>query len=152
MFPALRIGYLVVPESRVSLFSNAKWLCDRSTPLLQQYALKDWIVEGHFERHIRRMRELYNQRRQILIAAFEKYFGDRVTILGANAGIHVMVRINTAFSDRILIEKAAAVGVGLISARKYYLQPQDQGEFIFGYAQLTENQIEQGIFKLSQII
>jgi len=63
-----------------------------------------------------------------------------------------MVRIDTEFSDRVIIQKAAAVGVGLISASKYYLQPQDQGEFIFGYAQLTENQIEQGIFKLSQIL
>ena len=98
------------------------------------------------------MRKLYNLRRQVLIKAFEQYFGDRVTILGANAGIHVMVRIETALLDKVVIQKAAAVGVGLISAREYYLQPQNQGEFIFGYAQLTENQIEQAILKLSQVL
>ncbi len=152
MFPSLRIGYLVVPESWISLVSNAKWLCDRVTPLLEQYALTDWIAEGHFERHIRRMRKLYNLRRQVLVKAFEQYFGDRVTLLGANAGIHVMVRIETALLDKVVIQKAAAVGVGLISAREYYLQPQEQGEFIFGYAQLTENQIKQGILKLSQVL
>jgi GntR family transcriptional regulator / MocR family aminotransferase len=151
MFPSLRIGYLVVPQSLISLVSSAKWLCDRSTPLLEQYALTDWIAEGYFERHIRRMRQLYNLRRQVLIQALENYLGDRVTILGANAGIHLMVKIETALSDEIIIQKAAAVGIGLISARGYYLQPQHQGEFIFGYAQLEEALIEHGIWKLSQI-
>ena len=121
MFPSLRIGYLVVPESWIHLFRDAKWLCDRATPLLEQDDLTDWIVEGHFERHVRRMRKLYNLRRQVLIKAFEQYFGARVTILGANAGIHVMARIDTALSDRIVIEKAAAIGIGLISAKEYFI-------------------------------
>jgi GntR family transcriptional regulator/MocR family aminotransferase len=98
------------------------------------------------------MRSLYNLRRQALISAFEQYFGDRVTILGAKAGMHVMVRIATHLSDELVIQKAAAEGIGLISARKYYLQPQRQGEFIFGYGQLNEELIEQGIFRLSQIL
>ena len=151
-FPSLRIGYLVVPEPWISLVSKSKWLCDRFCPILEQYALRDWIAEGHFERHIRRMRHLYNLRRQVLITAFQKYFGERVTILGDNAGIHVMVRIETVLADDIIIQKAAAVAIGLISAREYYLLPQRQGEFIFGYAQLEEAQIEQGILKLSQIL
>jgi GntR family transcriptional regulator / MocR family aminotransferase len=155
MFPSLRIGYLVVPQSWISIVSSAKWLCDRYTSLLEQYALTDWLVEGYFERHIRRMRQLYNLRRQVLIQALENYFGDRVTILGANAGIHLMVKIETALCDEITIQKAAALGIGLISARGYYLQPQHQGEFIFGYAhyaQLEEAQIEQGIWQLSQLL
>lgn len=152
VFPSLRIGYLVVPEPWISLVSKAKWLCDRFCPILEQCALTDWIAEGHFERHIRRMRHLYNLRRQVLITAFQNYFGERVTILGENAGIHVMVRIETILADDLVIQKAAVVGIGLISAREYYLQPQRQGEFIFGYAQLEETQIEQGILKLSQIL
>jgi GntR family transcriptional regulator/MocR family aminotransferase len=152
MFPSLRIGYLVVPPSWISPVSTAKWLCDRTTPLLEQYALTDWIAEGYFERHIRRMRQLYNRRRQVLIQALENYLGDKITILGANAGIHLMVKIETALSDEIMIQKAAAVGIGLISARGYYLQPQHQGEFIFGYAQLEETQIKQGIWQLSQVL
>lgn len=152
MFPSLRIGYLVVPQSLITTATNAKWLCDRFTPLLEQYALTDWITEGYFERHIRKMRQLYNQRRQVLIKAFQQYFGAKVTILGANAGIHLMIRIKTAIPDAIIIQKAAAVGVGIISARKYYLNPQHQGEFIFGYSQLEETEIEQGIWQLSQVL
>ena len=152
MFPSLRIGYLIVPPHWVSIVNKAKWLCDRSVPLLEQYALTDWIREGDFEQHIRRMRKLYNSRRQALIRALEKYFGDRVKIIGANAGIHVMAKIKTGWSDRIAIEKAAAVGIGLISAKEYYLNPCHQGEFIFGYGQLEEMQIETGILRLSQVL
>ena len=152
LFPALRIGYLVVPTEWIPLVRKAKWLCDRFCPILEQYALTDWIKQGHFERHIRRMRQLYDSRRQALVAALKRYFGQRVTIIGENAGIHVMVKIQTALPDEVVIAKAAAVGVGLVSARQYYLKLPSQGEFIFGYARLEEVQIEQGIIRLSQAI
>ena len=152
LFPSLRIGYLVVPPSWIAVISKAKWLCDRFCPILEQYALTDWIAEGHFTRHIRRMRQLYDSRRQALIQALKYYFGERVTILGANAGIHVMVKIATNLSDDLAIAKAATAGIGIISAQKYYLQPQRQGEFIFGYAQLEIPQIEAGIEKLARIL
>jgi GntR family transcriptional regulator / MocR family aminotransferase len=152
LFPSLRMGYMVVPPHWIPIISKAKWLCDRFCPILEQYALTDWIKEGHFERHIRRMRHLYDLRRQALIQALACYFGDKVTILGAKAGIHLMVKIDTQLSDEIAIEKAAAAGIGLISARSYYLQPQHQGEFIFGYAQLEESQIKEGVRKLAQIL
>ena len=152
LFPALRIGYLVVPSSWIPIVRKAKWLCDRFCPTLEQYALTDWIKLGHFERHIRRMRQLYDSRRQALVAALQRHFGNRVTIIGENAGIHIMVKIQTALPDEAVIDRAAAAGVGLVSAREYYLKPTSQGEFIFGYAQLEETQIEQGIIRLSQVI
>ena len=145
LFPSLRLGYLVVPTAWISLVSRAKWLCDRYCPMLEQYALTDFFNEGHFERHIRRMRQVYDRRRQVLVNALHEHFGDRVTILGENAGIHLMVKLATDLSDDRIIEKAASVDVGLISARGYYLDSPNSGEFIFGYSQLNETQIEEGI-------
>jgi GntR family transcriptional regulator/MocR family aminotransferase len=152
LFPSLRIGYLVVPPAWIPLVSRAKWLCDRQSPLLEQYALTDCIAEGHFERHIRRMRHLYNQRRQVLVNTLKQYFGSRVTILGENAGIHLMAKIETALPDEFVIQEAKLLGVGLISAQGYYLTAPKKGEFIFGYAQLDEIQIERGIQKLFQVL
>jgi GntR family transcriptional regulator / MocR family aminotransferase len=152
LFPSLRVGYLVVPTAWIAVVSRAKWLCDRQSPTLEQYALTDCITEGHFERHIRRMRHLYDRRRQILANALKHHFGSRVTILGENAGIHLMAKIETTLPDEIAIKKAAIVGVGLISAQGYYLTAPKMGEFIFGYAQLDETQIEQGIQKLFQVL
>lgn len=152
LFPSLRIGYLVVPSAWIPVVSRAKWLCDRQSPTLEQHALTDCMTEGHFERHIRRMRHLYNQRRQVLVNALNYYLGSRVTILGENAGIHLMARIETALPDKVVIQKAALAGIGLISAQGYYLTTPKMGEFIFGYAQLDGIQIERGIRTLSQVL
>ncbi|MGF1492575.1 MAG: PLP-dependent aminotransferase family protein [Microcoleaceae cyanobacterium] len=152
LFPALRLGYLVVPPAWIPLVSRAKWLCDRQSPLLEQYALTECIAEGHFERHIRRMRQLYNQRRQVLVNALNHYFGSRVRILGENAGIHLMAKFETTLPDELVIQEAQSLGVGLISAKNYYLTPRKTGEFIFGYAQLDETQIERGIQKLFKVL
>ncbi|MGB0561236.1 MAG: PLP-dependent aminotransferase family protein [Spirulinaceae cyanobacterium] len=151
LFPSLRIGYLVVPTAWIPVVSRAKWLCDRQSSTLEQYALTDFITEGHFERHIRRMRHLYNQRRQVLVSTLEQYFGYRVTILGENAGIHLMAKIETSLPDKVVIQNAALKGVGLISAHEYYLNSTKEGEFIFGYAQLNEAQIKKAIRTLYKV-
>jgi GntR family transcriptional regulator/MocR family aminotransferase len=143
---------LVVPKPWIPLVNRAKWLCDRQAPTLAQYALTDFITEGHFERHIRRMRHRYDQRRQVLVNALKHHLGDRVTILGEKAGIHLMAKIETGLSDQAVIQRAAEVGVGVISAQGYYLNEPKTGEFIFGYAQLEEAQIEQGIERLAQVL
>jgi GntR family transcriptional regulator/MocR family aminotransferase len=149
LFPSLRIGYLVVPPKLIEVFARAKWLSDRQSPLLEQYVLTDFINEGYLERHIRRMRSLYNQRRQKLVQALIDYFGERVTILGENAGMHLMVRLSTPLSDKAVISRAAAMGVGLVSARRYYLENECSGEFILGYADLREPEIEIGVQRLA---
>ncbi|NET48231.1 MAG: PLP-dependent aminotransferase family protein [Merismopedia sp. SIO2A8] len=149
LFPALRLGYLVVPPAWVPVISRAKWLCDRHSPTLEQYALTDFLTEGHFERLIRKMRHLYNQRRQVLVNALNHYFGPQVTILGENAGIHLMAKLETGLTDDRAITLAQAKGIGLISAQAYYLNTSSQGKFIFGYAQLDETEIVQGIQTLA---
>jgi GntR family transcriptional regulator/MocR family aminotransferase len=152
LFPSLRIGYLVVPNNLVDLFARARWLADRHNPLLEQKVLTDFINEGHLERHIRRMRHLYDRRRQVLVQALKSYLGDKVKILGENAGIHLTIQINTSLSDKEIIEAAAKIGVGLTTARNYYLESSSQGEFLLGYSQLDEKQIEEGICRFSKVV
>ena len=149
LFPALRIGYLVVPQNLKSIFARAKWLCDRQSPLIEQQVLTDFIDEGHLARHIRKMRNLYDRRRQALVAALNQYFGQKVTILGENAGIHLMVKLETNLSDREIIDRAAQIDVGLTSVGNSYLQGSNQGEFLFGYSELDESQIVEGIRRLA---
>ncbi|NEQ67497.1 MAG: PLP-dependent aminotransferase family protein [Symploca sp. SIO2D2] len=152
LFPSLRIGYLVVPQPLVNLLTRAKWLTDRHSPLLEQKVLVDFLNEGHLESYIRRMRNHYNQLRQVLVQALRTYLAQKVTILGEKAGIHVMVRLNTKLSDEEIIDRAAELGVCLVTAQPYYLENKPRGEFIFGYAQLTSAQIQEGISKLALIV
>jgi GntR family transcriptional regulator / MocR family aminotransferase len=152
LFPSLRIGYLVLPKNLVSVFARAKWLCDRHLPILEQQVLAEFINEGHLERHIRKMRSLYERRCQVLVKALNFHFGDRATILGEKAGIHLMVKLYTHNSDEEIIQQAAQMGVGMMSAAAHYLKSHPGGEFIFGYGELTEQQLAEGIRRLAEII
>lgn len=152
LFPALRIGYVVLPYSLVSIFAEAKWLSDRQLPMLEQRVLADFIEEGYFESHIRQMRSHYDQNCQALVKALKHGFGEQVTILGEKAGIHLMVRFHTSLEDAEIIDRAGQVGVGLMSAQPHYLNPINSGEFILGYGELNIEQIQEGIRKLVAVI
>ncbi|MFN0087235.1 MAG: PLP-dependent aminotransferase family protein [Blastocatellia bacterium] len=151
LFPALRIGYLVAPRPLVEVFERAKWLADRHSPTIEQWALADFIAEGHLESHLRRMRVLYDRRRQALVRALQYHFGDRATIVGENSGMHLMVRFRLGIRDEQLLCLAAAAGVGLNSARIYHLGQARAGEFVLGYAALSERKIQEGIRRLGRI-
>jgi GntR family transcriptional regulator / MocR family aminotransferase len=152
LFPALRVGYLIVPEHLAQIFARAKWLADRQTPMLEQKVLTDFINEGHLERHLRRMRTLYDRRRQALVRALNHQFGSRVEILGENTGMHLMVRLQTGLSDAEVVQRARGEGVGLVSAALYYLSKGRQDEFVLGYASLSERKIQEGVRRLAKII
>ncbi|MCJ8283746.1 MAG: PLP-dependent aminotransferase family protein, partial [Rivularia sp. ALOHA_DT_140] len=152
LFPSLRIGYLVLPKSLVAIFTRAKWLNDRHLPILEQQALTDFIESGYLERHIRKMRSIYDKRRQTLVKALKTHFDSRAEILGEKAGIHVMVNFKTNLSDEEIIQKSAKIGIGMMSANPHYFKNNSTGEFIFGYGDLTENQLKEGIIKLAEII
>jgi GntR family transcriptional regulator/MocR family aminotransferase len=151
IFPALRLGYLVIPDNLVDIFTRAKWLADRQSSLLEQHALTDFITEGHLERHIRRMRSLYGQRRQTLVESLIYHFAEQVKILGENAGMHLMVKMHTTLSNEEIIQRAAQVGVGINAAHPYYLKTSPSREFVLGYAELNEQQIQEGVRRLAQI-
>ncbi|MCG3159196.1 MAG: HTH-type transcriptional regulatory protein GabR [Acidobacteria bacterium] len=152
LFPALRVGYLVAPAPLARVFARAKWLADRQTPMIEQRVLADFINEGHWERHLRRMRTLYDKRRQALVHALETHFGDRVTIMGENAGMHLMIRLSGKFSDDEVTRRARLAGVGLVSARLYYLGESRGDEFVLGYSGLSERKIREGVRRLARVI
>ena len=90
MFPALRLGYVVVPEDLVDAFSAAREATDQFSSTLYQAVMTDFIREGHFARHIRRMRMLYLERRTALVEAIQNQMGDKLEVIGAEAGMHLV--------------------------------------------------------------
>ena len=148
MFPSLRIGYVIAPPSLATRLRRAKWLADRQTPVPEQAALADFIAEGHLERHIRRMRRIYGQRRETLVEALDRYFGDRVEIRGDAAGMHVLVR----FKDRNIADRAASAKVQLVSSASCYLSEPPAGEFILGFSSIGERSIREAIRRLAEAL
>jgi len=151
LFPALRLAYLVLPPALVRPFVIAKWMTDRYTAMLGQEALTDFITSGHFERYLRRARARNAARRRVLLDALQARLGDRVTITGDNAGVHLLVWLNDVAAVEVgaLIARAAEAGVGVYPISAFYFRPPRRAGLLFGYASLTEAEIRAGIDRLA---
>jgi GntR family transcriptional regulator/MocR family aminotransferase len=111
LFPALRLGYLVVPPELESAFLRASRLLTTGSPGLEQKVVAAFMRNGHFARHIRRMRMLYAERRRCLAAALTAAFGDRVTVELAAGGMHLLARFPGAEDDSVLGKRAGLAGL-----------------------------------------
>lgn len=155
LFPSLRIGYLIVPEEMLPALSAVRFLTDVMPPTFDQEVLTDFLTEGHFERHIHRMRVLYAGRRRILLEALREVFGERLEVFGADAGLHVVIGLRGLAPCEVpaLIERAAARGVGVYSAAPYYhQQPAPVAGLILGYAGLSERQLRDGVQAFAAVV
>lgn len=152
IFPALRIGYLIVPKSLATIFTTAKWLSDQHSATLEQKTLAEFIASGMYERHLRRLRRRNTARREALLDAIDRYLGDRVEITGADAGAHVVLWPRESISEAAAISQAAARGVGIYGISHCFLKRPSRPGLMLGYAALNEAQIREGIRLLSQIL
>ncbi len=152
IFPALRIGYLVVPPSLVSAFAGAKWLCDRHTATLEQETLAEFIGSGAYERHLRRVRRRNAARRRALMDAVRSHLGDRVEITGESSGAHVALWPRARGSEQAMIARAAEHGVAVGGMAQYYLRPDPHPGLLLGYARLSESQIRVGVARLAEAL
>jgi len=152
LFPSLRVGYAVLPPDLVGPFQDAKELTDRQTPILEQLLLASFLGEGHFERHLRRMRVIYRERRRVLVETLQEQLAGRVEVLGAEAGMHVMVRLLVDLDEAELVAKAASLGVAVYPARPCYLGPSPWPALVIGYAGMSEEQIRKGVELLGRAI
>lgn len=150
LFPALRLGYLVLPKPLVKVFERAKWIADRHSALLEQQVLADFINGGFLDRHIRRMRALYEQRRKTVITSLKEEFAENVTVFGDNAGINVLIRLKSAKTDEQILTSARELDISLVSTAGFYLGQAPQGEFLLNFGGLSEEQIQEGVARLKQ--
>jgi len=151
LFPALRLGYLVLPEPLVEPFVATKAIGDTGTAALEQLTLADFIDAGHFDRHLRRTTASNAARRRVLVAALREEFGDRAEVCGANAGLHVFVWLKgkTSGPIRDAAGRAEKAGIGLYTADPFYARPPDRTGLLLGYAPLRERDIREGIRRLA---
>src|SRR6266436_8561541 len=111
MFPALRLGYVVVPKDLIRPFSAARDATDIFSSTLYQAVLTDFIREGHFARHIRRMRMLYMDRRKALVNAIQIQMEDMTEVIGAEAGLHLVALLPPGTNDVAVSRKVAQRGI-----------------------------------------
>jgi GntR family transcriptional regulator/MocR family aminotransferase len=152
LFPALRLGYVVVPKDLVPAFSAARDAADIFSSTLYQAVLAEFIREGHFARHIRRMRMLYMERRRALVKAISIHMGNMIEISGAEAGMHLVALLSRGSNDVAASRKAARKGISAMPLSTCYLKPPVRGGLILGYGGTNPHQIEDGIRELNMSV
>ncbi|MFN8421232.1 MAG: PLP-dependent aminotransferase family protein [Anaerolineae bacterium] len=150
LFPALRLGYLVVPESLIEAFESARRFIDVHPSMLEQMALADFMEEGHLTRHIRRMRTLYAERRELLVDLARRELP--LEIHAPEAGMHLVGWLPDGSDDQQISQRAAAQGISASAVSKFSILPLHRQGLLLGYASVPEADIRAGVPKLRRAL
>jgi GntR family transcriptional regulator / MocR family aminotransferase len=148
LFPALRLGYMVVPKDLLAAFRAARDAADIFPSTLYQAVLTDFIGEGHFARHIRRMRMLYMDRRKALVGAIRSQMAEILEVIGAEAGMHLVALLPPGTRDGSVSKHATQNGISAMPLSSCYLKAPKREGLVLGYGGVNSRQIQDGIRKL----
>lgn len=149
LFPSLRIGYLILPEHLIEPFLAVRRLINIHNPLLEQQALTDFITEGHFARHLRRMRSLYAERRAALLEALRPL---TLEVYSPPAGIHCIGWLPEGIQEQTVIQLAASHRLDLSPVSAFCLEPYPQQGLLLGYAAFSPQEIRNGVRRLATVL
>jgi GntR family transcriptional regulator/MocR family aminotransferase len=149
LFPALRVGYLIAPPELLKGFVAARRFIDVHPPILEQMALADFIVGGHFARHLRRMRLLYLERRNTLVEALKSELSDLLSITVPEAGIHLVAWLPPGMNARQAARLAAARGLDVMPVARPFLP---RGGLALGYAGSSPEELRAGVRTLAEAL
>ena len=149
LFPALRLGYMIVPPDLVEAFTAARAAADRQTPLLEQLVCTDFMTQGHFARHIRATRTTYSERQTMLLESASQYLTGRLSLHPAEGGMHLVGALAAGVDDRLASEEALRFGVIAPPLSAYSLRPPQQSALLLGYTTVGIQEIRAGVRKLA---
>jgi GntR family transcriptional regulator / MocR family aminotransferase len=152
LFPALRVGYIVMPDDLVPHFTSVRHAMDVSPAHFYQAVLADFLSEGHFARHIRRMRQIYSERRDVLLNCIREHLGGVLEPQGAEAGLHLTVTLPRGARDRAICNDAATKKLWLWPLSPTYIGPHARHGFILGYTGTTAAEIPAGVKRLRDVL
>ena len=154
LFPSLRLGYLVVPADLVERFVAVRHALDLTPPYLQQAVLNDFMREGHYARHIRKMRALYHERRTALVESLEKEFGGEMEIWGAQAGMHLVAELpeKREWDDAEIAREAAKRKLWLWPLSPAYIGEKKRQGFILGFGNVGASEIPAAVKVMKSVV
>jgi GntR family transcriptional regulator/MocR family aminotransferase len=152
LFPALRVGYLVIPPDLVERFVAVRHAMDIYPAQLSQAVLRDFIAEGHFARYVRRTRMLYSERRRALVEALSGEFGHRMEVLGSEAGTHLVAIPGQEVDDRKFVVRAAAEGLWMWPLSPSYLGKKRRHGFVLGYGSAPSRTLPKAVRHLARLL
>jgi GntR family transcriptional regulator/MocR family aminotransferase len=151
LFPGLRLGFMVLPYGLVDHFVARRRFIDFHPPMLLQAALADFIEDGHFARHVRRMRKTYGERAQALGHHVERSARGLIRLRQPEAGLHTIAWLPPGADDQAVARLAAQKGIEVRALSVYGRRKQDAG-LVLGFGTVTPEEIAKGVTALSGVI
>jgi GntR family transcriptional regulator / MocR family aminotransferase len=152
MFPSLRLAYMVVPKPLIAVFRAVRSQLDDHTHGLLQTVMADFVGGGYFSAHMRRMRAIYQLRRDALVAACAREMTNAATLGSVRSGMHASLYLPSHISDRKAAESAQRAGVGVLPLSRYAVGSRHLNGLLLGYTALTERRIAAGISRLASVL
>ena len=149
LFPALRLGYLVAPENLIDWLLPMRRIGAQHTPTLDQMTLADFMIEGHYARHLRRLRMVCRERRDTLLAVAKRELPDLLEIPHSETGLHTVGWLPHGVDDRQVCTAAFEQGVEAAALSTYHMGPCARGGLLLGYGGLKPQEIEDGMRRLA---
>ncbi|MEG0858644.1 MAG: PLP-dependent aminotransferase family protein [Pseudomonas sp.] len=152
LFPGLRLAYLVVPASQSEAFAGQADRLHNHCPHLLQATVSAFLCEGHFARHLKKMRSLYGRRRQWLVEALQQQLGERLLINPQAGGMHLVAGLREG-DDVELAQRARAVGIAVEPLSQWYLEAEPRHGLVLGFTNIASaEQASTVALRLAQII
>jgi GntR family transcriptional regulator / MocR family aminotransferase len=148
LLPGLRLGYVIAPPELVGGLVHAKAVSDRHSPAIDQAVVAEFLAQGHFARHVRRMRALYQERQAALIEAAARELAGLLDVSASPAGMHVVGYTARGIDDRIAAAAAARHGVETTALSSFRMARSGAAGLVLGYAQASSAEIESGVRRL----
>lgn len=152
LFPSLRLGYLVAPPALLDGLIAAHRLIAVHLPLLEQMALADFIAEGYFARHLRKMCQLYKERRNVLVDALTWELGETVDVTVPEAGMHLVVWLPSGMNAQVVAQRAAAPGLYVLPISQFSLRPLPRDGLLLGFASASPGELRVGVQTLARVL
>jgi GntR family transcriptional regulator/MocR family aminotransferase len=152
MFPTLRLGYAVVPPDLVDSFRSARALSDRGSSWVEQSAMVEFISDGHFARHVRRMRALYAKRQAKMVAEAERQLAGLLDVRTEPAGMHLIGWLPEGQDDLLASGAVARLGVEAEPLSALSVEPLGRGGLMMGYTGVTDSEIEDGVAAMAEAL
>lgn len=153
LVPGLRLGYLVLPHSEMlEAFMAMKYIIDRQSPILEQIILTKYIEDGHFTKHIRKMRMLYKSRQEVLVDEINKIFKGLIDVEPSPTGMHVIAWLPEKMNDKKVTTEALKNNLIVNPLSDYSIKFHQKPGLIIGYTAFNENEIKEGLKKLKKTL
>jgi GntR family transcriptional regulator / MocR family aminotransferase len=152
LFRELRLGFIVAPAWARQQLVSAKAFSDFDCPVHSQDTLATFIAEGHLARHVRKMRRVYDERRQLLLKKLSEDFGDLLEPLPSASGLHLTAYAKSVADEERILEQATQQSIKLTSLRRFYAGRSQRPGIVLGYGALDSETMAEALARLRRAL